>query len=252
MHRFFVESPIGNAEEVTLSREESAHAARVLRLRAGEEVRLLDGQNLYAAELIHVHENGVTAKITGLLPSPEAGVRITLIQGLPKADKPEMIAQKATELGAWELWFVQTERSVAKAEDGAKGEKKRERLRRIALEAAKQSGRAHVPEIAQTLSFRGLCKRLEEKQAGQEPFDAVFVAWEEEQAVRLSEAVTAHQGGLGSVAVVIGPEGGLSAVECKALEDTGARCVTLGKRILRTETAGLCAIAVILTALGEM
>ena len=249
MHRFYVETPIGGVgEQIVLSREESAHASRVLRLRHGEEVRLLDGVNLWAAELETVDDKETVARVTLLCDSPEAPSHAVLFQGLPKADKLELIAQKGTELGMWELWPVEMERSVAKADKADKSEKKRERLSRIALEAAKQSGRAHVPEIAPTTSFAKALAKLED-------FDLVLIAWEEEHALPMSQAVKAHvtqHGVPEKVAIIIGPEGGVSLQEWQQLHDRGAVSVTLGKRILRTETAGLCALSVLWTARGEM
>jgi len=249
MHRFYVETPIAEAGmTVTLSAEESAHAARVLRLRPGEEVRLLDDENLWEAVLESVDPRETTAKVTALCPSPEAPAQAVLFQGLPKADKLELIAQKGTELGMWELWPVEMERSVAKADKADKAEKKRERLSRIALEAAKQSGRAHVPEIASTISFAKALKELDD-------FDLVLVAWEEEHSLPMSQAVAkyaAEHGAPKRVMIVIGPEGGISQHEWEQLKELGAVSVTLGRRILRTETAGLCALSVLWTALGEM
>ena len=176
MHRFFVEQPIGEVgETVTLTREESEHAARVLRLRAGESVRLLDGEGLYEAELAEVNDRAATAVITAACPSPEPCARAVLWQGLPKADKLELIAQKATELGAWALWPVEMQFCVAKADKAGRAEQKRERLTRIALEAAKQSGRAHVPQIAPARSFGDALAAM------REDFELTLVAWEEER-----------------------------------------------------------------------
>ncbi len=188
--------------------------------------------------------------MTAECPSPEARTHVTLWQGLPKADKLEMIAQKATELGMWALWPVEMTRSIAKADKADKGDKKRERLSRIALEAAKQSGRAHVPAIEPTRSLKAAMK-----DAAQEAFDLILVAWEEEHALPLSQAVKAYEAQHGTpkkVLIVIGPEGGITPEEKAQLDQIGARSVTLGKRILRTETAGLCALAALWTALGEM
>ena len=249
MHRFYVETPVAQVGDViTLSAEESAHAARVLRLRPGEEIRLLDGLNLWEAELETVDPKETTAKVTAACTSPEAPAQAVLFQGLPKADKLELIAQKGTELGMWELWPIEMERSVAKADKADKGDKKRERLSRIALEAAKQSGRAHVPEVASTVSFAKALPKLAE-------FDLVLVAWEEEQSLPMSKAVAAHVEANGMpkrVMIVVGPEGGISQREWEVLKEHGAVSVTLGRRILRTETAGLCALSVLWTALGEM
>ena len=249
MHRFYVDTPISGVDaQVVLNAEESAHAARVLRLREGEEVRLLDGENLWAAELVRVDAKETVASVTAHCPSPEAPAQAVLLQGLPKADKLELIAQKGTELGMWELWPVEMERSVARADKADKADKKRERLQRIAMEAAKQSGRAHVPEVASTTSFAKALARLDE-------FDLTLVAWEDEHALSMSKAVRQHvqeKGMPRRVMIVIGPEGGISQAEWQKLHDAGAVSVTLGPRILRTETAGLCALSVLWTALGEM
>ena len=249
MHRFYVETPIAESGvTVTLSAEESVHAARVLRLRPGEEVRLLDDENLWEAVLENVDPKETTAKVMALCPSPEAPAQAVLFQGLPKADKLELIAQKGTELGMWELWPVEMERSVAKADKADKADKKRERLSRIALEAAKQSGRAHVPEMASTMPFAKALNKLD-------AFDLVLVAWEEEHSLPMSQAVAkyaAEHGAPERVMIVIGPEGGISQHEWEQLKERGAVSVTLGRRILRTETAGLCALSVLWTALGEM
>ncbi len=250
MHRCVVEEALQEGAIVALSKEESAHVAKVLRMRPGESVQLLDGENLYAAVLDSVSDSGVTVRVGERLPSPEAPAKAVLWQGLPKADKLELIAQKATELGMWELWPVEMTRSIAKADKADKGEKKRERLSRIALEAAKQSGRAHVPEIAKTRSLNAAMK-----DAKAEGFDMILVAWEEEHALPLSKAVAAYTAAHGvpeKVLIVIGPEGGITPEEKAALGEIGAQSVTLGKRILRTETAGLCALAALWTALGEM
>jgi len=249
MHRFFVDTPIGGAgERISLNAEESAHAARVLRLRAGEEVRLLDGEAIWAAQLETVDPKETTVIVTTACPSPEAPAKAVLFQGLPKADKLELITQKGTELGMWALWPVEMERSVAKVDKADKAEKKRERLQRIAMEAAKQSGRAHVPEVLSPISFGKALDKLSE-------FDLVLVAWEDEHALSMSKAVCQHvqeKGMPKNVMIVIGPEGGISQAEWQKLHDAGAVSVTLGPRILRTETAGLCALSVLWTALGEM
>lgn len=229
-----------------LSPEESAHAARVLRLRPDEEIVLLDGQTLWSAKLEVVNDRACEARVLSALPSPEPSAKVTLIQGLPKSDKLEWIVQKATELGVWALWPVEMTRCVAR---GGK-DSRRDRLSRIALEAAKQSGRAHVPQIEPAQAFRQALEALKK-----DPPDLLLTAWEEERALPMSRAIAdfaAHHGRPGRVAVVIGPEGGIAAEEWEALRALGAVSVTLGPRILRTETAGLCALSVLWAALGEM
>ncbi len=249
MHRCWLDTrlPPAAGDVVTLSAEESAHIARVLRIRAGEAVQLIAADGLYAATVMTANEKAATLRVGEALPSPECPVKLTLVQGLPKLDKLELIVQKATELGVWDVLPVEMERSVSRL-DG-KEEKKAERLRRIALEAAKQSGRAHVPAI------RAACRFSDVLSALATGYDAVLIAWEEEQALRLGEAVRAQRAekpNLTSIALVIGPEGGITAKEVASLRAAGAQCVTLGRRILRTETAALCALAVVQCALGEM
>lgn len=249
MHRFYIQPPIeAVGTHVTLSQEESVHASRVLRLREGEAVRLLDGEHLWDAVLETVDDRATTVRIVAQCPSPEAPARAMLVQGLPKADKLEWIIQKSTELGAWDILPVEMTYCVAKADKTDKAEKKRERLSRIALEAAKQSGRAHVPQVHAAVSFSKTLERIQE-------CDLVLVAWEEEHALPMSQAVREHVAAHGfpaHVAIVIGPEGGISVSEWEKLREIGAVSVTLGRRILRTETAGLCALSVLWAALGEM
>ena len=250
MHRCWLDQaePLTLGEEYALSAEESAHVARVLRMRPDDSVQLIAADSLFAGELCTVSDTMATARATAALPSPECPVRITLCQGLPKQEKLEWIVQKATELGVWDVLPIDMERSIAKL-DG-KEEKKRERMQRIALEAAKQSGRAHVPHIDAACRFTEAMARLAER-----AYDAVLVAWEGESGLRITQAMqalTARTPSLRKIAVVIGPEGGISEKEITRLCDAGAQCVTLGKRILRTETAGLCALSAMMATLGEM
>ena len=231
---------------MALSPEESAHVARVLRMKTGDKVQLIAAERLYEGELSAADSRAATVRVLSALPSPEPAVQVTLLQGLPKLDKMEWIIQKATELGVWELWPVAMERSVARAD----GDKKAERWNRIALEAAKQSGRAHVPQVMPVTEDKSAIALLRE--AG---FDAIFVAWEEEGELTRSGALQSLLAGDGmpaKIALVIGPEGGIGAGEAQRFKECGATFVTLGKRILRTETAGLCALSVLMSAFGEM
>ncbi len=248
MHRCWLgeSGPLAQGELVTLSPQESAHVARVLRMKAGEKVQLIAAERLYEGELVLPDPQAARVRVLLALPSPEPSVRVTLIQGLPKLDKMEWIVQKATELGVWDILPVEMERSVARAD----GDKKGERFNRIALEAAKQSGRAHVPQVLPMCGGKGAADYL--KEVG---MDAVFVAWEEEGALTLSRALQTlllEKPKPEKIAVIIGPEGGIDAKEIELFRGLGARCVTLGKRILRTETAGLCALAVTMSVFGEM
>ncbi len=241
MHRCFSDavSPPAAGNAVALSPQESGHILKSLRMKTGDPVQLIAAERLFLAVIESVEDGIVRVRIEEELPSPEPKAKITLVQGLPKAEKLEWIVQKATELGVYSIQPVEMARSVARI--GEKDEKKRERLARIALEAAKQAGRAHVPEVLPALRFHNAIQTLK---------GAVYVAWEDEFSLRLSEAIA--QDRPGEMTIVIGPEGGIAPEEITALTEIGAKPVTLGRRILRTETAGLCALAVALTALGEM
>ncbi len=233
---------------VALSAEEGAHVARVVRMRPGDAVRLMAAGGLYTASIEAIRDGAVTLRVAEELPSPECPVRVTLAQGLPKLDKLEWIVQKATELGAWDVLPLEMERSVARL-DGREAQK-RERLARIALEAAKQSGSARAPEVRLPCRFADGLAALA---AG--GYDAVLVAWELEGALKLSDALKGLLAAVPApraVALVVGPEGGITEGEIQRLTAIGARCVTLGKRILRTETAGLCALSVAMAAFGEL
>lgn len=233
---------------LALSSEEGAHVARVLRMRAGDAVRLMAAGQLFEASVEAIRDGAVTLRVGAELPSPECPVRVTLVQGLPKLDKLEWIVQKATELGVWDVLPLEMERSVARL-DGREAQK-RERLARIALEAAKQSSRARVPAVRLPCRF---AEGLSSLAAGS--YDAVLVAWELEGALKLSEALRAllaETPAPRAVALVVGPEGGITEGEIERLTAVGGRCVTLGKRILRTETAGLCALSVAMAAFGEL
>ncbi len=209
---------------------------------------MLDGSYLYDATLLTVDAQKSVARIDGQCPSPEGPVKVTLWQGLAKGDKLETIVQKTTELGVYQICPIEMKRSVAKMDKPERAQKKQERYQRIALEAAKQSGRAHVPIVDTCATFDKAIKAI---QTGDVHYDAIFVAWEEEQTLLFSKAITTKKE-CQNVLIVIGPEGGITSEEWEALHALGAQSVSLGKRILRTETAGLCALSVLWTALGEM
>ena len=244
MHRFIVKEGLEVGAEVAFSSEEAAHVFKVLRLRAGEEVELSDGEGkLFSAELLIVDREQVTAKVLEELDSKEAPVRITLYQGYPKADKLELIVQKLTELGACRIVPVVMERSVAKPDQKDKA-KRKERLQRIAQEAAKQCGRGMVPEVEEAITWKQAKARFSEH-------ELMLMPWEDARDVRLRD-VHSERPEAKDIAVVIGPEGGIGVQEAEEAEAAGALCVTLGPRILRTETAALTSVAVAMTLWGDI
>ncbi|MFH1511947.1 MAG: RsmE family RNA methyltransferase [Bacillota bacterium] len=241
MHRCWLDadSPLTLGDTAALSRQESDHVLKALRMKPGDSVHLIAAERLYSGEIASAEGGNVLVRALRELPPPESTVQVTLWQGLPKSDKLEWIVQKATELGAYQVLPVEMARSVARITE--KDDKKRERLSRIALEAAKQAGRAHVPQMLPAMRFQDALRELR---------GAAYVAWEEADALRLSEAIAIDQPK--EITLIIGPEGGISAEEIERLTAAGAKPVTLGRRILRTETAGMCALALTMAALGEM
>ncbi len=237
MHRFFATRTDGNRAE--LPPEEEAHALRVLRMNAGDECQALIEGSVYSA-VIEETAPRVILRLGGMQPSPEPGVEITLYQGIPKGEKMDFIAQKCTEAGISRIVPVCFSRCVARWE-GKDAEKKRARFQRIAAEAAKQSGRALVPEIGMPLSLKQLCAELSQ-------FDLTLVPWEEARGM----GIRAKWRGEKRVALVIGPEGGISPEEIEQMKAAGAVPITLGPRIFRTETAGLAALVSLLTISGDM
>ena len=237
MHRFFASRLDGC--RALLPPEEEAHARKVLRLKAGDECQaLLDGE-IYAAQVAEVSPHMIL-ELQNALPTTEPSVRVTLYQGVPKGDKMDYIVQKCTEAGISRIVPVQFSRCVARWDKKVE-EKKRSRLLRIAAEAAKQSGRAAVPTIGETLTAAQLCRALP-------AHSLALVPWEEQR----TGSIAAQLSGQTDIALIIGPEGGIDPAEIRELTEAGARPVTLGRRIFRTETAGLAALIALMTLTGNL
>lgn len=234
MHRFFTENIAGDTAVIT--GDDVAHIARVLRLSPGDALTLCDGRGTdYDAVIGQIGKTSVVCRVSGGRPSgTEPACRVTLFQGLPKAGKLETIIQKCVELG---VYAVAPFESVRCAGGGAQDfEKKRERCQRVALEAAKQSRRGIVPAVLPAKKLRAL------ELSG---FTAALLAYEDERGTTLKQALRARAPG-GNIALIVGPEGGFAPEEAAYLTACGATPVSLGARILRTETAGMAALAQIL------
>ena len=240
MNSFFIEGSGATGMTVHLAAEDARHAAQVMRLQPGEEIYAVDeGGHRFLAALESVSKAACTAVLKQDVSDNEPQVRVTLYQGLPKADKLDMIVQKLTELGVARIVPVKMERCVVKL-DERDGAKRRERLHKIAREAAKQCKRGCTPEVLEPRTF----KQLREDMARH---DLLLVPWEDAQGFGL-KAAHGDFPNARDIGVVIGPEGGMSEAEVRALEELGAKQITLGPRILRTETAAVvsCALAMLL------
>ncbi|MEY8312227.1 16S rRNA (uracil(1498)-N(3))-methyltransferase [Oscillospiraceae bacterium 42-9] len=240
MPRFFVDAPPQGS--YFLDGEAGRHGAKVLRLRPGEAVTLCDGQGTDWP--CQVEENtGVGLLLQVGPPQPnqsEPPVQVTVCQCLPKGDKLETVVQKAVELGAAAVWPLESARCVARW-DKKSTEKKLARLQKIALEAAMQSGRGIVPLVLPPASLQ----------------EALETAAREGQALFFYEKArdgltAALVEGSGRLFLFVGPEGGFAGEEAALAQDLGAKLLTLGPRILRTETAPLAALAAVMYARGGM
>lgn len=241
MHCFYIEPPVDGVAR--LPKDEAKHAAKVLRLRPGDPVCAMDGAGGRWDAVIESVGEGVTVRLMDRLPDNEAPVRVTVYEGVPKAEKLDFIAQKLTELGAAALIPVKMERCVVRL-DEKDGRKRRERLERIAFEAAKQCRRGRAPEIAEPLTWKQALQRMAYH-------DLVLVPWEDAMGRRMKDAFAEHPDAK-DIGIVIGAEGGMSPDEVGALRDVGALTVTLGPRILRTETAAVVSAALAMQLWGDI
>ncbi|MDW0108991.1 16S rRNA (uracil(1498)-N(3))-methyltransferase [Sporosarcina aquimarina] len=235
MQRYFLEFPFDSSGVASITGEDEKHIRRVMRMREGDEICCVSEGVGHICGIQQFDEEQVVVKDTGRTArASELPVNVTLACGLPKGDKLELISQKATELGMAELIPYQAERSIVKW-DEKKGDKKTARLRKIAKEAAEQSHRTVIPVISEPLTFKNLLIRAES-------FDVCLFADEEEAKDGTSNKIAVHLQKVyhgQSILVLFGPEGGLSRSEADDLKGAGFLPVSLGPRILRTETAPL-------------
>lgn len=237
MVRFFVTPQDLDSDFVTLTGENEQHK-KVLRLKDGEQILLCDGQGREA--VCRINGDGVT--VEQRRPSEtEAGVFVTVYMAFPKADKLEHVIQKATELGAAEIVAFPSARCVSRPDDKSL-KKKLERWQKIAQSAAQQSGRGRIPQVMVLGSFREALER-----GGKA--DKPLLFYENEQALTLKMALSREP--CQTVSLLTGPEGGLEEKEVEQAREAGWTICTLGKRILRCETAPLCALSAVMYDAGE-
>lgn len=248
MHRFFVSPDCIGDSDVTLSGHVARQLARVLRSRAGDRIVVLDDTGWeYFVTLTAVDPEQVRGVVTGRAASGgEPRIEVTLYQALLKADRFELVLQKGTELGVSAFVPVVCARSVPRERDGARSANRRSRWRRIVTEAAEQARRGRVPTLESTTELL---------QAFDEVEGLAVIPWEEEDGCGLRAALTEWKAGgrdISSVSVFIGPEGGFTSEEVDHARSRGIVPVSLGRRILRAETAGIVAVSAVLYELGEL
>ena len=245
MHRFFVDNLSGASDNIIITGNDVNHIKNVLRLRVGEKIMVSDGSGTdYECSISDIGSDMVTADIEDVFKNAaELPVKITLFQGMPKSDKLELIIQKAVELGVYEIVPVITKRTVVKIDD-KKVDKKLDRYNGIAESAGKQSGRGIVPVVKPFMSFK---QALEYAKT----LDMNLIPYEEARGMEYSREVIKDIHGKKSLGIFIGPEGGFAKEEVDMALDMGAKCITLGNRILRTETAGLAILSIIMFEVDE-
>lgn len=243
MHKFFTEIQNFQGDQAFIYGDDVKHLYKVLRLTEGTEVILNNYQGEeFLAKIAEITKKDVRLDIIKKLDiNNESNLKITLYQGMPKASKMDLIVQKGTELGVNEIIPTITERVDVKL----KGEfKKLDRLQRIANEACKQCKRTIVPKVKQPIEFNTLINDMKS-------YDLVVVPYEnaENKGVKY---LAGKYSNIKSVAIVIGPEGGFEESEIEELKNNGAEIVTLGNRILRTETAGFVCSTLLQYEFGDL
>ena len=241
MARFFVEPWDMEGVSLSLTGDNAQHA-KVLRLKPGEEVLICDGQGRECVCAVEEVTPSVSLRILERRDSAsEARVRVSVYVAFPKADKLEHVIQKATELGAYEIVAFPSSRCITKL-DNKSLTKKLERWQKIAASAAEQSGRGRIPQVIALESFQEALSRAAQA-------DKALMFYENEQATTLRMAL--EDGSFETVSLLTGPEGGLEVSEVEKARAAGLQICTLGKRILRCETAPLCALSAVMYAAGE-
>lgn len=242
MQRFFVE-PYQVEEEkhlIHITGTDVNHIKNVLRMKTGEEVWISDGgEKEYRCQIENMEAEEVLLHIIyAQEPDYELPNRIYLFQGLPKADKMELIIQKAVELGAFAVIPVETKRCVVKL-DAKKAEKKVARWQQIAESAAKQSKRMLIPQVHQVMTYKQALEFAAQ-------MDVCLIPYELAKGMKETREVLSQIKPGQSIGIFIGPEGGFEEKEVQMALETGAHAITLGRRILRTETAGLAILSVLM------
>jgi len=250
MPKFFVESEQVENDLVQVFGKDVNHIKNVLRKKVGDEIEICDASKAkdYLCEILSLNEETVVCQINEkLIKNSDSSIKVSILQGLPKADKMELVIQKSVELGVYDITPVDMKRCIVKIKDK---DKKNERWQKISEVAAKQCMRNIIPKINEISSIKNICNLCDE-------YDIVIVAYENENNNTLKkellnikkiyeENIDKNSDNEFKIAVLIGPEGGIDDSEISMLKKAGAKIVTLGKRILRTETVAFNILSIIM------
>lgn len=244
MYHFFVSEEQINGENAYIEGSDVNHIANVLRMKPGEELLIsVKGDWDYLCKIVDIETDRVNLKVLESMEQRELPVNITLLQGIPKSDKLEMIIQKAVELGVSEIIPVKTKRVVVKI-DEKKVDTKVNRWNAIAESAAKQSKRSIIPKVYEPMSIDNALEIVKD-------FGVKLIPYENADGIDKTRKILDSMDKTKNIAVFIGPEGGFEEAEVERIKNSGFEVITLGKRILRTETAGLALLSNIMIRLED-
>lgn len=244
MYHFFVSEEQINGENAYIEGSDVNHIANVLRMKPGEELLIsVKGDWDYLCKIVDIETDRVNLKVLESMEQRELPVNITLLQGIPKSDKLEMIIQKAVELGVSEIIPVKTKRVVVKI-DEKKADTKVNRWNAIAESAAKQSKRSIIPKVYEPMSIDNALEIVKD-------FGVKLIPYENADGIDKTRKILDNMDKTKNIAVFIGPEGGFEESEVERIKNSGFEVITLGKRILRTETAGLALLSNIMIRLED-
>ncbi len=245
MPKFFVRDEQIEKDIIKVQGPDVNHIKNVLRQKVGDEIIICnsDREKNYLCDIEKIEKETIECKIVRELEDFKSNIKVTIMQGLPKKDKMDLVIQKSVELGCFDIQPVDMERCIVKYQEKDK-KKKQERWQKIAEVAAKQCDRNFIPKVNSIISLKNICKILPE-------YDIVILAYEKEEKTTLKEALRKIKEKYGEnelkIAVIIGPEGGISPKEVETIkENDNVVTVTLGKRILRTETVALNVLSIIM------
>ena len=244
MPKFFVTTNQIEGNTIIIQNEDVNHIKNVLRAKIDDTIDICDCQTSknYICKIEQIEEKNIYCHIVEEIePHVEPHIQVSIFQGLPKADKMELVIQKSVELGVYDITPVEMKRCVVKLNDKDKI-KKVQRWQKISEGAAKQSGRDRIPTIHPVINIHTLCENIKE-------YDFVLVAYENEKVNTLKQElknIKQDQNKQMKIAIIIGPEGGIDKEEIAKLEEQNAKIITLGNRILRTETVALNMLSVIM------
>lgn len=246
MPKFFVDENQIVDDKIKIVGNDVNHIKNVLRKKEKDSLVICNTSNEkdYLVDILKMKDEEIECKIIEeLLDNVESNIKVTIMQGLPKSDKMELIIQKSVELGAYDITPVEMKRCVVKL-GGKDKQKKIMRWQKISEVASKQCGRNIIPKINEVTNIKNICNLIKQ-------YDIVLVAYENESKTTIKEELQKirkiyDNEKIIKIAVIIGPEGGIDEEEIRFLKDNGAKTITLGKRILRTETVALNILSVII------